>query len=77
MSTFTEPLPTGTKADVIARLSRLQAELARREEAVVLQLRLRDQLIVEAIDIYGLSRTEVAEAIGKHESTVRKVVAAA
>lgn len=77
MSTVTAPMPTGTKADMIVRLASAQAELTRRDEAARLQLQLRDQLIVEAIDVTGLSRTEVAEAIGKHESTVRKVVAAA
>lgn len=76
MGTLDAPLLTGTKAEMVQRLTAAQRDLDHRQELCDLALELRNELVVMAVDHLGMTHLEVATAIGKGESTVRKVVAA-
>lgn len=66
-----------TIQDMETRLGAAERELRHRRELVDLAQQTRDELVVEAIDVLGMSRADVARALGVSESAVRKALVAA
>jgi DNA-directed RNA polymerase specialized sigma24 family protein len=63
--------------DMEARLGAAERELRHRRDLVELAQTTRDRLVIEAIDVLGMSRADVARALGVSESAVRKALVAA
>lgn len=66
-----------TIQDMETRLGAAERELRHRRDLVDLAQKTRDDLVVEAIDVFGMSRADVARALGVSESAVRKALVAA
>jgi len=62
--------------DLPTRLHRAAVEARDAEEAWRLAIQRRDQVVVEALDVHGMSQTAVAEIIGVRKGRIHGILVA-